>query len=155
MLVALASCIGLPTAMRRLALAALLTAVLGALLTSGATTATSAKPPRLFATNRDYGDRWFGPSIRRSSYRGALVRRLTAGTYRIRLHDSSRDADFELSGPGVELKTSYEYIGIRLWTVRLEAGVYRYRRRARERGTILPPPEGLRGRTIRVVARRR
>jgi hypothetical protein len=111
----------------------------------------------LWAVNVDRQDwgNYYGPSIRRSSWRGPIVRRLTAGTYRIRLHDVSRDANFRLRGPGVgPIGTTFEFTGTRTFTVRLRPGVYTYSRLGRENGEVLPQPDGFQERTLRVVPRR-
>jgi hypothetical protein len=114
-----------------------------------------SQPPILWAVNvdpQDWGN-YYGPSIRRSSWRGPVVRRLAAGRYRLRLHDVSRDANFRLAGPGVQLGTTFEFTGTRTFAVRFRPGTYSYSRLGRENGEVLPQPDGFQSRTIRVVAR--
>jgi len=114
-----------------------------------------SKPPILWAVNVDRDDwgSYYGPSVRRSSWRGPIVRRLSAGTYRVRLHDVSPDANFRLTGHGVELGTTFEFVGTRTFTVHFRPGTYAYSRLGRENGEVLPQPDGFQSRTIRVVAR--
>jgi hypothetical protein len=116
----------------------------------------TAPPPILWAVNvdpQDWGN-YYGPSIRRTSWRGPIVQRIVAGTYRIRLHDVSPDANFRLRGPGVEVGTTFEFAGTRTFRVRLRPGTYTYSRLARENGEVLPQPDGFQSRTFEVVARR-
>jgi hypothetical protein len=121
--------------------------------TFAATARRSGLPAILWAVNvdpQDWGN-YYGPSIRRSSWRGPVVHRLTAGTYRIRLHDVSADANFRFHGPGLRpIGTTFEFTGTRTFTVRLRPGVYEYSRLGRENGQILPQPDGFQRRTIRV-----
>jgi hypothetical protein len=56
-----------------------------------------------------------------------LVKKLTAGTYAIRIRDLSPIHNFHLFAPGVNKKTSVQNTGSLTWTVRLKHGVYRYR----------------------------
>lgn len=110
-------------------------------------------PPILWATNVDRSDaaNYFGPSIRRSSWKGPIVKRVKAGRYRIRLHDNSRDANWRFTGPGVALKSTFDYIGVRRFNVRLRAGRYQHSRLGRENGQILPQPDGFQRRTLTVI----
>lgn len=57
---------------------------------------------------------------------GALLRRLKAGTYTIRIRDLSPIHNFHLFGPGVNKFTSVQGMGSVTWTVRLRPGTYRY-----------------------------
>lgn len=58
---------------------------------------------------------------------GTLVKKLKPGTYTIRIRDLSPIHNFHLLGPGVNKLTSVQNTGSATWTVRLKAGVYRYR----------------------------
>jgi hypothetical protein len=58
---------------------------------------------------------------------GKVVHKLKPGTYRIGIHDLSPIHNFHLFGPGVNKRTSVQRVGSVTWTVRLTAGVYRYR----------------------------
>jgi hypothetical protein len=52
-------------------------------------------------------------------------RPLTAGDYAITVRDRSAKANFHLSGPGVNRRTSLAFVGTRTWHVHLAKGVYR------------------------------
>ncbi len=58
---------------------------------------------------------------------GAVVKKLKAGTYTIRIRDLSPIHNFHLFGPGVHTLTSVQGTGSTTWTVRLKPGFYRYR----------------------------
>jgi plastocyanin len=58
---------------------------------------------------------------------GALVRKLSPGTYTIRVLDRSGNHDFHLSGPGVDESTSVVFVGTKTWKVTLKRGLYTYR----------------------------
>jgi plastocyanin len=58
---------------------------------------------------------------------GAVVKKLKAGTYTIRIRDLSPIHNFHLFGPGVNKLTSVEGTGSVTWMVRLKPGVYQYR----------------------------
>lgn len=64
-----------------------------------------------------------GPSFTISMSRG----RVTAGRYRITVRDRSTQHNFHLVGPGVNRSTRVGTTGTVAWTVRLQAGSYRYR----------------------------
>ena len=113
-----------------------------------------ALPPILWAVNMDPQNRTTnqGPNVRTSSWRGPVVRRLEAGTYRLRVHDVSRDVNFRFRGPGVgQIGTTFEFTGTRTFRVRLRPGLYTYSRLARENGEISAQPVGFQERTFRVV----
>ena len=130
-------------------------AVFGFAAYVGSASAANAAPVTLYAVNVDHADSagYFGPSLRRTSWRGPVVRRLVAGRYRIVLHDVSPDANFRLRGPGVNVTSTFEFVGTRSSMVRLRPGVYEYSRLGRENGQILPQPDGFQQRTFRIVAR--
>lgn len=124
-----------------------------ALVPQAAAEVQADAPPILWATNVDHADAAgsFGPSIRRASWNGSIVTRVRAGRYRIRLHDNSRDANWRFTGPGVELRSTFDYIGVRTFTVRLRPGRYQHSRLGRENGQILPQPDGFQRRTLTVI----
>jgi plastocyanin len=69
------------------------------------------------------------PSVRASvgpSSVSVTPRRLTPGTYRLRILDRSRARNFHLVGPGVNRRTGKASRGTVTWLVRLEAGTYRF-----------------------------
>lgn len=68
-----------------------------------------------------------GFTITLKTARGTLVKKLEPGTYTIRIRDLSGIHNFHLVGRGVNKLTSVQNTGSVSWTVRLEAGVYRYR----------------------------
>ncbi len=68
-----------------------------------------------------------GFTITLKTAHGALVRKLKAGTYTIRIRDLSPIHNFHLFGPGVNKLTSVQGTGSVTWTLRLEPGLYRYR----------------------------
>jgi hypothetical protein len=68
-----------------------------------------------------------GFTITLKTAQGTLVKKLEAGTYRIRIRDLSPIHNFHLFGPGVNRLTSVQYTGSVTWTVRLRRGIYRYR----------------------------
>jgi plastocyanin len=49
-----------------------------------------------------------------------------AGSYRITVRDNSKTKNFHLVGPHVNRKTTNAFVGTVTWTVKLEAGTYRY-----------------------------
>jgi plastocyanin len=53
-------------------------------------------------------------------------RRVTPGTYGLRIVDRSRTRNFHLVGPGVNRRTGKAFRGTVTWLVRLAAGTYRY-----------------------------
>jgi hypothetical protein len=66
-----------------------------------------------------------GISLRTS--RGARVRRLKAGRYRIVVRDRSAKHNFHLLGPGVNKRTTARFRGTVTWTVTLRKGkTYRF-----------------------------
>ena len=52
--------------------------------------------------------------------------RVSPGTYRLRVTDSSRTRNFRLRGPGVNRATGKAFSGTVTWTVALAAGTYRF-----------------------------
>jgi plastocyanin len=60
--------------------------------------------------------------------RGARIRRLRAGRYRIVVRDRSRSHSFQLFGRGVNKRTRIAFAGITTWNVTFRRG-YRYRYR--------------------------
>ena len=68
-----------------------------------------------------------GFTITLRTAQGTLVKKLKSGTYTIRICDLSPIHNFHLLGPGVSKLTSVQNTGSATWTVRLKAGVYRFR----------------------------
>jgi hypothetical protein len=68
-----------------------------------------------------------GFTITLRTAQGAVVKKLEAGNYTIRIRDLSPIHDFHLFGPGVNRLTSVQNTGSATWSVRLAPGVYRYR----------------------------
>jgi len=70
-----------------------------------------------------------GPGARISvnAASGGGVRSLKAGPVVITVHDLSSKDDFHLAGPGVNRRTSVAGKGTAVWSLKLAAGVYRYR----------------------------
>jgi hypothetical protein len=67
------------------------------------------------------------------------TQQLHAGRYQIIVRDSSRVRFFSIVGPGVRRKTTASFSGKVTWSVRLRAGVYRFRCGAAQklRGTLV------------------
>jgi hypothetical protein len=99
--------------MRRL----LVLAALAALLAPGEALADN---PKLEAS--------VGPgfSIRITGPDGLAVTRLAAGTYDLTVRDLSEEHNFHLQGPGVDERTSLEFVGTVTWTVTLAEGRYTF-----------------------------
>jgi hypothetical protein len=53
-------------------------------------------------------------------------RSVTAGSYRVKIADSSRTRNFHLLGPGVNRKTGKAFRGSAAWTLQLAAGTYKF-----------------------------
>jgi hypothetical protein len=140
-----------PTAMKALLAAAMFVAMCA--VVSAASARGEAAPPSLWAVNVDpkQWHRYHGPSVRRISWRGPIVQTIRAGTYRLHLFDVQDNANFRLRGPGVEVRTTFEYTGTRTFTIKLRRGTYFYSRLLREDGLIIPPPDGFQIRVFRVT----
>jgi plastocyanin len=67
-----------------------------------------------------------GFKIEMKNRSGADLKRIKAGTYRIKVEDRSKIHDFHLQGPGVNKSTTVGGTGERFWTVTLKPGTYRY-----------------------------
>jgi plastocyanin len=57
---------------------------------------------------------------------GAKVTSLKAGSYQVKVTDSSTKHNFHLTGPGVEEKTTVPGLKTTTWTVTLSAGTYTF-----------------------------
>ena len=79
-----------------------------------------AQNPKLFAK--------VGPgfeiAVRDAS--GARVTQVEPGTYDVVVEDASDEHNFHLAGPGVDQRTSIEFVGSVTWTVTLVNGTYAY-----------------------------
>ena len=102
-------------ALRLLVVAAVALAVLGAPAVAGAQQNT-----KLFAT--------VGPGfeIVLRDANGVRVTRLDPGTYDIEVNDASDEHNFHLTGPGVDRRTTVEFVGRTEWTVTFVNGNYAY-----------------------------
>ena len=58
--------------------------------------------------------------------KGAPVTSLTAGSYEVKVTDSSADLNFRLTGPGVEATTTVPGTSTATWTVKFSAGTYTF-----------------------------
>jgi plastocyanin len=58
---------------------------------------------------------------------GAKVTSLKAGSYQVKVTDSSTKHNFHLTGPGVEEKTTVPGLKTTTWTVTLSAGTYTFK----------------------------
>lgn len=68
-----------------------------------------------------------GATISLRTSRGAAVKRLKAGRYRIVVRDRSRMHNFHLVGPGVNKRTTARFRGTVTWTVTFRKGrIYRF-----------------------------
>ena len=74
---------------------------------------------------------------------GTKVRKLRAGTYRVRVRDASKIHNFRLRGAGVSQKTGIGEVVTRTWVVTFKPGVYTY---------LCTPHGAAMGGTFRVVA---
>jgi plastocyanin len=67
-----------------------------------------------------------GFKIEMKTRSGADLKRIKAGTYRIKVEDKATIHNFHLTGPGVNKSTSVGGTGERFWTVTLKRGTYKY-----------------------------
>jgi plastocyanin len=67
-----------------------------------------------------------GFKIEMSTAAGAKLKRIKAGTYRIKIEDKATIHNFHLTGPGVNKSTSVVGTGEKFWTVTLRRGTYKY-----------------------------
>jgi len=98
-------------------------AVLGAL----AVLALALLVPAVAEARTFYGRVGPGPTITLKRGDGTTVRRIPAGRHIFVIRDRSSRHNFHLLGPGVDRKTGVAFTGRRRWSVRLQAGTYRYR----------------------------
>ena len=102
--------------LRRISIPLVLAAVLGTAALAHAGTSTSAGL---------VGEVGPGFTIEVSQH-GRDVKKLRAGTYRIKVEDKSSIHNFHLRGPGVNKSTSVAFVGDTAWRVRLAPGTYTY-----------------------------
>ena len=76
-------------------------------------------PPRIQTLTATVGP---GATISLRTARGARVRRLRAGRYRIRVRDRSSRHNFHLRGAGVNKRTTVRFRGTVTWTVTFRRG---------------------------------
>jgi plastocyanin len=67
-----------------------------------------------------------GFKIEMKTASGAALKRIKAGTYRIKVEDKATIHNFHLTGPGVNKSTTVSGTGERFWTVTLRPGTYKY-----------------------------
>jgi plastocyanin len=67
-----------------------------------------------------------GFKIEMKTRAGADLKRIKAGTYRIKIEDKATIHNFHLTGPGVNKSTTVGGTGERFWTVTLRPGTYKY-----------------------------
>ncbi|MDX6451357.1 MAG: hypothetical protein QOH16_1406 [Gaiellaceae bacterium] len=67
-----------------------------------------------------------GFKIEMTTRAGTVLKRINAGTYRIKIEDKATIHDFHLTGPGVNKSTSVGGTGEKFWTVTLRRGTYAY-----------------------------
>jgi plastocyanin len=63
-----------------------------------------------------------GKAISLRNARGATVKKLVAGTYKLSVKDATKADNFHLVGPGVNRKTGVRFRGAVSWKVRFKAG---------------------------------
>jgi plastocyanin len=105
-----------PAFMTRIALSALLVAVLAS---AAVLTAAQAATPVLKAE--------VGPGFTiEVTKAGKDVKKLKAGTYKIKVEDKADTHNFHLFGPGVNKSTTVAFVGEKIWKIRLKPGKYTY-----------------------------
>ncbi len=57
---------------------------------------------------------------------GKDLKTIKAGTYKIKVEDKATIHNFHLFGPGLNKKTSVQFKGETVWTIKLKAGRYTY-----------------------------
>jgi plastocyanin len=57
---------------------------------------------------------------------GKDVKRIKAGTYKIKVEDKASIHNFHLFGPGLNKKTGVSFVGDKTWTITLKPGRYTY-----------------------------
>ena len=108
--------------MRRLLLALTLVAVVLALAGTG--TSATAKKERFQLKGEVYPNSQF--KIEMENKAGKDLKKIKAGTYRIKIEDRASIHNFHLKGPGVNKKTSIGGRTETIWTVRLKRGKYTF-----------------------------
>ena len=67
-----------------------------------------------------------GPGISVTDAAGGRVTQLAPGTYDIVVDDKSAEHNFHLFGPGVDVTTDVEFVGVRTFTITLADGTYQF-----------------------------
>jgi plastocyanin len=81
--------------------------------------------PAQGATGRLVGE--VGPSFKIEVMKnGKDIKKLKAGTYKIKIEDKASIHNFHLFGPGVNKKTGVSFTGEKTWVVKLKPGRYTY-----------------------------
>jgi hypothetical protein len=68
-----------------------------------------------------------GQTISLKTAAGARVKSVTAGRYRISVHDATKVDNFHLVGPGIDKKTGVKFRGSVTWSVTFTSGPVTYR----------------------------
>ena len=95
-----------------------------ALALAGTGTSATAKKERFQLKGEVYPNSMF--KIEMENRAGKELKRVKAGTYRIKIEDKASIHNFHLKGPGVNRKTSVSGRTETVWTVRLRKGRYTY-----------------------------
>jgi plastocyanin len=95
-----------------------------ALALAGTGTSATAKKERFQLKGEVYPNSMF--KIEMKNKAGKDLKRIKAGTYRIKIEDMASIHNFHLKGPGVNRKTSVSRRTETVWTVRLRKGRYTY-----------------------------
>ena len=109
--------------MRRIFIALSLVGV--ALALAGTGTSANAKKERFQLKGEVYPNSQF--KIEMENKADNDLKRVKAGTYRIKIEDKASIHNFHLMGPGVNKKTSVSGRTETVWTVRLRRGTYKFR----------------------------
>jgi plastocyanin len=96
-----------------------------ALVLAGSGTSASAKKERFQLQGEVYPNSKF--KIEMENKAGKDLKKVKAGTYRIKIEDKATIHNFHLMGPGVNKKTSISGRTETIWTVHLRRGTYKFR----------------------------
>jgi plastocyanin len=127
---------------QRIRLLVIIAAALGAL---GSPATALAQTPTKLVANVGQGDA-FVISLRTES--GGSVDGIAPGTYQVEVNDHSGMHNFHLNGPGVDMRTTENFVGTVTWTVTFQNGRYTFQcdphatqmRGSFTAGTAPPPP---------------
>jgi plastocyanin len=94
------------------------------LAVAGTGTSATAKKERFQLKGEVYPNGMF--KIEMENKAGRDLKKVKAGTYRIKIEDKATIHNFHLKGPGLNKKTSIPRRSETIWTVRLRPGKYTY-----------------------------